>query len=453
MTNTLTTLRGIYAALDCCLDDSRAVVADCEEKLGKRYRPKHHAALVKTVADGETALAELANLIASMEAQEPWHFQFDNWNCTWGVVSPEEYNSLKDDDNRMKLYEHPAQPSEPLQNHTDMYQAMDAVEWAVGKWVAEVQNRPLVNVHRRSLDDTWRTVIRHFGGDDSKLLPLKRHDDLWMADRENSRANVSTAQPSEPTPEEHRCGGPGCDGKCCVPVEEKAEPKRPENCGTGHCSCIECIMEPKAEPYDQQSLELCETCGWKTLIPGDGCLNCERAPKAEPMRERKHSAVDFLPHDDHLRFVQRVLEGDAPREDRDDAAQMVRDMRLSIYRSAAPQAKAVQIADTPEAEPVQEPVKITGATLRKLHDEMEPLAAMENEEQVSAWWKHFAGRVRLEVRSTATAPQARKPLTADEIWKSDQIMAANSGYGADFETLRELVRAIEKAHGIEGGAP
>ena len=34
-------------------------------------------------------------------------------------------------------------------------------------------------------------------------------------------------------------------------------------------------------------------------------------------------------------------------------------------------------------------------------------------------------------------------LTDDEIWKDDAIMAANSGYGANFETLRELIRAIE----------
>jgi hypothetical protein len=31
------------------------------------------------------------------------------------------------------------------------------------------------------------------------------------------------------------------------------------------------------EPYDQTALELCEACGWKTLVPGDGCLNCTRA--------------------------------------------------------------------------------------------------------------------------------------------------------------------------------
>lgn len=50
-----------------------------------------------------------------------------------------------------------------------------------------------------------------------------------------------------------------------------------------------------------------------------------------------------------------------------------------------------------------------------------------------------------------TAPQpAKQPLTDDEIWKNDAIMAANSGYGATFETLREIVRAIEAAHGITG---
>lgn len=41
----------------------------------------------------------------------------------------------------------------------------ELLSWAVGRWEAEVKNRPLVNVHRRSLDDTWRQVIRQLGGD------------------------------------------------------------------------------------------------------------------------------------------------------------------------------------------------------------------------------------------------------------------------------------------------
>ncbi len=38
---------------------------------------------------------------------------------------------------------------------------------------------------------------------------------------------------------------------------------------------------PRQEHYDQTALELCEECGWKALIPGDGCLVCARQ-KAQP---------------------------------------------------------------------------------------------------------------------------------------------------------------------------
>ena len=39
----------------------------------------------------------------------------------------------------------------------------------------------------------------------------------------------------------------------------------------------EYIAPPKQpNPYDQTALELCDVCGWKTLIPDEGCLNCER---------------------------------------------------------------------------------------------------------------------------------------------------------------------------------
>lgn len=37
------------------------------------------------------------------------------------------------------------------------------------------------------------------------------------------------------------------------------------------------ICNASQEPYDQTALELCNVCGWKTLIPDDCCLNCERA--------------------------------------------------------------------------------------------------------------------------------------------------------------------------------
>lgn len=39
---------------------------------------------------------------------------------------------------------------------------------------------------------------------------------------------------------------------------------------------LENLMPVKPSPYDQTALALCTVCGWKTLIPGDCCLNCER---------------------------------------------------------------------------------------------------------------------------------------------------------------------------------
>jgi len=51
--------------------------------------------------------------------------------------------------------------------------------------------------------------------------------------------------------------------------------------------CIACDAraQPAQEPYDQTALELCEVCGWKTLIPDDGCLNCERTQPAQEQEE------------------------------------------------------------------------------------------------------------------------------------------------------------------------
>lgn len=53
----------------------------------------------------------------------------------------------------------------------------DLIDWAVERWHDEVKNRPMVNIHRRSLDDTWRQVLRHLGVDDrARLGPT--HDEL-----------------------------------------------------------------------------------------------------------------------------------------------------------------------------------------------------------------------------------------------------------------------------------
>lgn len=44
----------------------------------------------------------------------------------------------------------------------------------------------------------------------------------------------------------------------------------------------ESISVSGKEPYDQTALELCNECGWKAIIPGEGCLTCARQ-KAKPV--------------------------------------------------------------------------------------------------------------------------------------------------------------------------
>jgi hypothetical protein len=73
-------------------------------------------------------------------------------------------------------------------------------DWVAERWHAEVANRPLVNVHRRSLDDTWRQVFRHLGFDDEARLG-PRHDELRAGMTTNDYLAASlpeaTAQPAE----------------------------------------------------------------------------------------------------------------------------------------------------------------------------------------------------------------------------------------------------------------
>lgn len=57
---------------------------------------------------------------------------------------------------------------------------VEMVDWAVSRWVAEVKDRPLNNIHRRTLDDTWRQVIRQCGGDAEALLG-PTHDAMLAA--------------------------------------------------------------------------------------------------------------------------------------------------------------------------------------------------------------------------------------------------------------------------------
>lgn len=78
--------------------------------------------------------------------------------------------------------------------------------WAVSRWKAEVENRPLVNVHRRALDDTWRQVIRHLGGDPDDLLGMVSHDELCILRDRLAPLQAEASQAREG----NAC--PACDG-------------------------------------------------------------------------------------------------------------------------------------------------------------------------------------------------------------------------------------------------
>ena len=58
------------------------------------------------------------------------------------------------------------------------------IDWAIGRWKAEVANRDLVNIHRRSLDDAWRQVIRMAGGNPDELVGPS-HDELLQKGKGN----------------------------------------------------------------------------------------------------------------------------------------------------------------------------------------------------------------------------------------------------------------------------
>jgi hypothetical protein len=50
----------------------------------------------------------------------------------------------------------------------------------------------------------------------------------------------------------------------------------------------------------------------------------------------------------------------------------------------------------------------------------------------------------------AEADRGQKPLTVDQVWESDEIMACNAmaGAGISMDVIMEIVRAVEGVHRI-----
>ena len=61
----------------------------------------------------------------------------------------------------------------------------------------------------------------------------------------------------------------GCVNHDCAQCKAQPVQKRPQNCGTGYCSCIECVMGPEQEPVafinvEQRKLEWAKYMTWDT---------------------------------------------------------------------------------------------------------------------------------------------------------------------------------------------
>ena len=75
---------------------------------------------------------------------------------------------------------------EPVQVRRD-----ELLEWAIRRWQKEVMGRPLENVNRRALDDTWRQVIRRLGGN-AEVLCGPPHDELLRAEKPKEQPPVTS---------------------------------------------------------------------------------------------------------------------------------------------------------------------------------------------------------------------------------------------------------------------
>jgi hypothetical protein len=115
-----------------------------------------------------------------------WQFRYQgSWiNCPESLLKHWQENP-NDDVELRALYEAAPTTQAAPQPAVQQEDALDAhrkngLAWAIHRWEDEVKHRPLVNVHRRNLDGTWRQVVRYFGGDPDALLG-PRHDDLLAA--------------------------------------------------------------------------------------------------------------------------------------------------------------------------------------------------------------------------------------------------------------------------------
>jgi hypothetical protein len=112
-------------------------------------------------------------------------------------------------------------------------------------------------------------------------------------------------------------------------------------------------------------------------------------------------------------------------------------------------------------------VPVTVASVHMLIEALRAALAQQEQGEPVAWWYagkayNFHGEAMREARADGYGDEAeqkvrplvlagttpRKRLTADEVFASNEIMAINAGLGLRIDQLMNLIRAVERAHGI-----
>ncbi len=166
------------AALREMLDDARNEFTMVREALGVAYEP--HQTLLERTLDAARASQAAAPAPAD---ERP---AFDAWLA---AEYPDVAAAMKNEftnpdvvesvDMARAAWDRASQSAAPA-DPADVVSRQVVIDWAVERWTLEVNGRPLGNIHRRSLDDAWRQLIRYVGADDVSLLG-PRHDDLIAA--------------------------------------------------------------------------------------------------------------------------------------------------------------------------------------------------------------------------------------------------------------------------------
>jgi hypothetical protein len=148
----------------------------------------------------------------------------------------------------------------------------------------------------------------------------------------------------------------------------------------------------------------------------------------------------------------------ADPEGDEEAAALLRELAAEPVQEATPADKAVysaiaeNYAAPQQRKPAQEPVDY----IRLIRADFEQRKRAQGYSYTALTLLPSGAYLATDVQEAweaekrkYAAPQQRKPLTDEEIWRSDAIMECNANIGAHMNELMRLIRAVEQAHGIK----